>query len=412
MGEPKIDPQRFWASVMRSADIGKGREGGLSRLALSDADRAVRDLFAEWCKGAGLALTVDRMGSMFARRKGERDDLPPVLFGSHLDTQANGGRFDGIVGVLAGLEVMRALDDAGVATRRPLVLVNWTNEEGARFSPPMVASGVFAGSYTLDWGLARPSDDGATIGAELERIGYAGKAPVGFPIDSYFELHIEQGPILDAEKVAIGVVTHGYASHGMIVEFAGETAHTGPWPMEKRKNALMGAARLAVAVDDIGHAHAASAGKATVARIVGWPNKPGILSDWAQLTIDVRHNDPAIAAAMRMQAEAAIEACAAKAKVTARVLERWDWGGRIFNDDLVNLVRDTARSLGYTTRDLPSQAGHDAYFMARVAPTAMIFTPCRDGITHNNHEFTTLEEQIPGVETLLRCVRARADRPL
>jgi N-carbamoyl-L-amino-acid hydrolase len=407
---PSIDARRLWSTVERQAEIGKGRPGGLCRPALSDADRQVRDLFASWCREAGLEVQVDRMGSMFARRNGRDDSLAPVLFGSHLDTQVNGGRFDGPMGVLAGLEVMRALDDAGIVTERPLVLVNWTNEEGARFSPPMVAAGVFAGASTLEWAHARPSDDGPTLGEELVRIGYAGERAVGFPIDSYFELHIEQGPILDAEKVPVGVVTHGYESFGYIVEIEGETAHTGPWPMEKRRNALMGAVRLAAAIDDLGQEHAATAGKATVARIVAAPNKPGILSDWAQITFDVRHDDPATAKAMAAAAEAAIPAAAAKANVTMKVLDRWHWGGKMFAPELIDLVRATARGLGHATRDLPSQAGHDAYYLARVAPTAMIFTPCKDGITHNNNEFTTLEAQLPGVETLLHAVLARANQ--
>lgn len=410
MGTPKIDGDRFWNAVLQQAEIGKGREGGLARVALSDSDRAVRDLFANWCREAGLELTVDRMGSMFARRKGADDSLPPVLFGSHLDSQVNGGRFDGPCGVVAGLEVMRALNEAGVTTKRPLVLVNWTNEEGARFSPPMVASGVFADAYRLDWGLARPSDDGPTLGEELKRIGYAGTAPVGFPVDCYLELHIEQGPILDAEKVEVGVVTHGYTSYGFIVDIIGETAHTGPWPMEKRRNALMGAARLAVAIDDIGHAYASTGGKATVARIVAWPNKAGILSDWAQITFDVRHDDPAVAEKMSGLAEAAVAQAALKANVDMKVQDRWHWGGQMFDKALVDLVRATAKRLGHSTRDLPSQAGHDAYFLARATPTAMIFTPCTGGITHNNHELTTRDAQVPGVRTLLDIVLERANR--
>jgi len=410
MATPKINGDRFWKAVMDQAEIGKGREGGLKRVALSDSDREVRDLFAGWCHDAGLELTVDRMGSMFARRDGTDNSLPPVLFGSHLDSQVNGGRFDGPCGVAAGLEVMRALNDAGAQTKRPLVLVNWTNEEGARFSPPMVASAVFAGAYELDWALERPSDDGPTLGQELARIGYDGPRDVGFPVDSYVELHIEQGPILDAEKKQVGIVTHGYTSYGFIVEIKGETAHTAPWPMEKRRNALIGAARLAVAIDDIGHAHAATEGKATVARIVAWPNKAGILSDWAQITFDVRHNDPAVAKSMAEAADAAISDAAKKANVEIKILDRWGWGGQIFDQGMVELVGATARRLGFSTRELPSQAGHDAYYMARVVPTAMIFTPCVGGITHNNAELTTKADQLPGVQTLLEVVLQRAQR--
>ena len=411
-GTLRIDADRFWATVERSAEIGIGRPGGLSRLALSDADRAMRDLFVTWCREAGLQVSVDRVGSIFARRAGREDHLPPVLVGSHLDTQVNGGRFDGVVGVMAALEIVRRLDDLGHVTRRPIEVVVWTNEEGARFLPAMVASGTFVGAYEVGWVHDRRADDGAFYGAELARIGYLGDAPVGGRTpDAYFELHIEQGPILDAARVPVGVVTHGYPVRGFLVEATGETAHTGPWPMEKRRNALVGVARLAAAVDDIGWAHAATGGKATAARLVASPNKPGILSDWAQLVCDIRHEDEAVAEDMAEAVLQAVEACARKAQVEMRVVERWSWGGRIFDNSLIDLVRQGAARLGHPTLDVPSQAGHDAYFLARICPTAMVFTPCRDGITHHNLEFTTRDEQVPGADVLLQAVLARADRP-
>lgn len=407
----RMNADRFWSTIETSAQIGVGREGGLSRLALGDADKTMRDLFVQWCREAGLAVAVDATGSIFGRRAGVDDGLAPVMIGSHLDTQANGGRFDGIAGVLAGLELVRTLNDAGHVTGRPIEIVNWTNEEGARFSPPMVASGCFAGEYALDWVHARPSDDGPTLGEALKRIGYLGDAPVGGrPIDSYFELHIEQGPVLDAEKVQVGVVTHGYASHGALVEFRGETAHTGPTAMGKRHNALLAAARLLVAVDDIGWEYAETGGKATAARMVAWPNKPGILSDWSQTVCDMRHDDPQTAKAMAQRMRTAVADAARRAACEARILDTWEWGGQIFAPTLVDLVRRTAEELGYRHRDLPSQAGHDAYFMARVCPTTMIFTPCRDGITHNNAEFTTRDEIAPGLDVLLHSVVAHADR--
>jgi N-carbamoyl-L-amino-acid hydrolase len=406
-----VNIERFWATIEKSAEIGRGREGGLSRLALSDADKTIRDVFVQWCREAGLTVTVDQAGNIFARRAGLEDTLPPVLMGSHLDTQANGGRFDGILGVMGALEVVRTLNDLGHQTRRPIEIVNWTNEEGARFSPPMTASGCFAGAYDLGWVHQRPSDDGPTFGEELRRIGYLGDAPVGGrDLDAYFELHIEQGPILDAEKVQVGVVTHAYSSHGFIVEFQGETAHAGPWPMERRRNALVAAARLLVAVDDLGWEHAATGGKATAARIVAWPNKAGILSDWAQTVCDVRHDDPAAAAVMAERVERAVGEAAARAGCGGKVLERWDWGGRIFDDAMIAGVRRHADALGYSTRDLPSQAGHDAYFLARVCPTAMIFTPCRGGVTHNNNELATREDLLPGLNVLLHSATERANR--
>lgn len=407
----RVDIERFWSTIERSAEIGKGRENGLSRLALSDADRDMRDLFVSWCREAGLSVTIDQVGNIFGRREGRDNSLPPVLMGSHLDTQENGGRFDGIVGVLGALEAVRTLNDLGHVTRRPIEIVNWTNEEGARFSPPMTASGCFAGAYALDWVHGRMSEDGATFGEELRRIGYLGDAqPGGRSLDAYFELHIEQGPILDAEKTQVGIVTHAYRSHGFLVEFRGETAHTGPWPMERRRNALIAAARLLVAVDDIGWDSAATGGKATGSRLTAWPNKAGILSDWAQAVCDVRHNDPLAAAVMAERVVRAVGEAAARAGCTFEILDRWDWGGAIFDAEMVAGIRRQATAMGYSQRDLPSQAGHDAYFVARLCPTAMIFTPCRGGITHNNNESATREDLEPGLNVLLHSVTARADR--
>lgn len=414
MGLPataRIDIGRFWTTIERSAEIGIGRPGGLSRLALGDADREVRDVFIAWCREAGLSVRIDGIGNIFARRPGEDDSLPPVVMGSHLDTQVNGGRFDGIAGVLGGLEVCRTLDQLGHRTKRPIEVVNWTNEEGGRFSPPMVGSGCFTGAYTLDWALGRRDDDGRTIGEELDRIGYRGEMEASpHPFDAYVEFHIEQGPILDREGMQVGVVTGGYASTGMLVEFTGETAHTGPWPMERRRNALIAGARLLVAVDDLGWEHAGSGGKATASRLVAWPNKPGILSDWAQATCDVRHADPETSAVMAERVRRAVHEAAARAACTAEILDVWNWGGKVFADELIEQVRATSLGLGYRTRDILSQAGHDAYFVARHAPTTMIFSPCKGGVTHNNQELCTPDDLEPGLNVLLHTVVARANR--
>jgi N-carbamoyl-L-amino-acid hydrolase len=406
-----IDPRRYWNTVERSAEIGVGRPGGLARVALSDADREMRDQFVAWCREAGCAVSVDRVGSIFARRNATDNSLPPVVIGSHLDTQVNGGRYDGIVGVLAGLEVIRTLNEKALQTRRPIEVANWTNEEGARFSPPMIAAGAFAGVYGVDWVLDRRDDEGKRFGDELARIGYAGAAPVGArKLDSYFELHIEQGPLLDAKGIDVGVVTHGYTAHGFIVEVTGETAHTGPWPMDKRRNALVGAALLAVAAHDIGWKYHATQGKGTAARIVAWPNKPGILSDWAQFTGDLRHENPHAAARMLNDFKAAMAECAQRANVDMRIVDQWTWNAELFDPECIALVRDTARRLGLQSLDLPSQAGHDAYHVARVAPTAMIFSPCKDGITHNNKEHADLERTVPAVNVLANVVLQRANR--
>jgi len=409
--EARANIDRFWQTVEASAEIGPGRPGGLARLTLGDADREMRDLFVRWCREAGLEIAIDEVGSIFARREGREPDLPPVFIGSHLDTQINGGRFDGIAGVLAGLEVVRTLNEAGHVTRRSIVIVNWTNEEGARFSPPMVASGCFAGRYRTEWVHDLVADDGARFGDELRRIGYLGDQPCpGTPPDAYYELHIEQGPILDREKRQVGIVTGGYPSLGMRVRFSGETAHTGPTPMDQRRNALIAGARWLTAVDEIGWAHAAGDGKGTGARLAAWPNKPGILSDTAQAICDVRHPDPIAAGVMAEQMRRAVLECAARAGCDAEIEDEWAWGGDIFDADLVDGLRREAVRMGFDWRDLDSQAGHDSYFMATICPTAMIFTPCRDGITHNNRESCDLEDFMAGLNILLHAAVERADR--
>ena len=406
-----IDAPRFWSTVMRSGEIGPGKAGGLRRLALTDADKEMRDLFITWCTEAGCTVTVDRVGNIFARRPGVDDHLPPVLMGSHLDTQFAGGKYDGIVGVLAGLEVLRTLDDRRVRTKRPLELVCWTNEEGARFTPPMVASGAFAGVFAVDWVLDLRDDDGKRFGTELERIGYQGKEAVGGrALDAYFELHIEQGPILDREAVPVGIVVGGYAARGMHVDVHGETAHSGPTPMDKRRNALVGAAMLAVAVNDVGWKYHATEGKATVARLVAWPNKAGILAEYAQLTCDVRHADRAVADRMWAEVKAAMPDCARRANVEMRIAGEWQFGSERFDPGCMRLIREAAQALNVPHRDILSQAGHDAYYVSRVAPTAMIFTPCRDGISHNEAEHAELDYTSPGVNVLLHAVLARANR--
>ncbi len=406
-----IDERRLWDTVMRSGEIGPGRDQGLRRLALDASDGEMRDLFVAWCEAAGLAVTVDAMGSIFARRAGRENDLPPVVIGSHLDTQYTGGKFDGILGVLGGLEVLRTLNDRGIETRRPLEVVDWSNEEGARFNPPMMASAVFAGIQTLAWGLARTDLDGVSFADALAEIGYAGEAPVGGrEIDSYFELHIEQGPLLEAAGVPVGVVTGGFATRGMRIRITGETAHTGPTPMDKRKNALVGAGYVIAAVNDIGWAHHAAGAKATSSQIEIWPNATGILPEHAMLTVDFRHPEQAGAERMREEVLAALDASAVKGNVEIEVAETWRFGDEIFDADCTERVRQAARDLAIPFMEMQSQAGHDAYNMTHVCPTALIFCPCEDGIIHNEAENVTLEDAAPSVNVLLHAVLSRAER--
>lgn len=409
--EARVSLDRFWSTIELSAEIGKGRPGGLSRLTLTDADREMRDLFCKWCDDAGLSVEVDELGSIFGKRAGTDDHLPPILIGSHLDTQINGGRFDGIAGVLAGLELVRTLNDLNYITRRPIVVVDWTDEEGARFSPPMVASGCFVGKYERDWVYDLLADDGPRFHDELVRINYKGdRSCRATEIDSYFELHIEQGPILDAEGRQVGVVTGAYPSHGMRVRFEGETAHTGPTPMDLRHNALIAGARFLTAVDDIGWEFAVNDGKATGSRLAAWPNKPGTLSETAQCVADVRHPDPGTAKVMAEKMRRAAMASAAMAGCVAVVEDEWSWGGDIFNSELIDTVRDEAIRQGYNWREIQSQAGHDAYHLATHCPTAMIFTPCKGGITHNNKESCEAGDFVAGLNMLLHAVVRRADR--
>jgi len=407
---PAIDGDRFWNTILASAEIGAGPHGGLARLTLSEADGRMRDLFRSWAEEAGYGVTVDRLGNTFVRRPGTDDTLPPVLVGSHLDTQAAGGRFDGIVGVMAGLEILRALDDAGIRTRRAIEVVNWTNEEGGRFPPPMLCSGVFAGLHDLDWALSRPDQAGVTVAEALDAIGWAGDAPVGGrTIDSYFEIHIEQGPQLWEAGLPLGIVTAPYLARGMRIEVTGENAHSGPTPMARRKNALVGAAAVAIMVNRVGHDYADREGKSTVARIEASPNIPGIISDKATLFVDFRSPDPQLTAEMEERIRAALPGCGAETNTEVAVADAWTFGETSFDPELIELVRRTAGDLGVPYREMMSQAGHDAYHIARIAPAVLLFTPCDEGISHNEAENTRLEDQLPGLQVLFGAVLARAD---
>ncbi len=355
-------------------------------------------------------MTIDRVGSIFARRVGTDEGLAPVLIGSHLDTQAAGGKYDGILGVMAGLEIIRTLNDLNISTRRSIEVVNWTNEEGARFIPPITASGAFIGDFDVNWVLDLQDDDGKRFGDELERIGYNGSASVGGrDIDAYYELHIEQGPELDAEGINVGIVTGGYHTVGLKLEVHGETAHSGPTPMDKRRNALVGAAMLIVATNEIGWTRY-PLGKSTAPRISCWPNRTGILPEYAQITVDFRHPDGAETEAMVREFEAKIPECAQRAQVDIDVVQRWSFGSEEFDEVCIEGVRLAAKDLGIEYREMLSQAGHDAYNLTRYCPSALIFAPCREGISHNEAEHIDLETTLPSVNVLLHAVLKRANR--
>ena len=408
----KANPERLWSTLMASSRIGTF-ETGLRRLALTDEDRMMRDLFIGWARESGYAVRVDGVGNIFVRRAGRDPSLPPVVMGSHLDTQICGGRFDGILGVLSGLEVLRSLDDAKVSTLRPIEVVNWTDEEGARFSASMVGSFAFTGRFSLQEVYARTDAQGLSFEQELERIGYRGDAPVGGHIfDSYIELHIEQGPVLDETDQDIGMVTGSYHVRGFRVRFDGETAHVGPTPMDRRRNALAAAGYMIAAVNDIGLAYADAGAKTTVARIDVFPNLYGIVPSKVEISVDYRHPEKTGVEAMRAELGAALTDAARKARVSVTTLSTWTFGDFPFDAELSAHMRRLGPQVTDKCLEMKSQAGHDAYAIAEIAPTVMIFTPCKGGITHNTAEDIDLGRTMPGVNLLLNLVHERADRPV
>jgi len=407
----RCDAKRLWKTLEASGEIGRVGERGLRRLALSDEDRMMRDLFVGWANEAGCEVAVDEVGNIFARRSGLDPELPLVAIGSHLDSTICGGRYDGILGVLAGLEIVRVLNDAKSKTRRGIEIVCWTDEEGARFSRSMMGSSAFAGIYEVPSVLGAVDKNNKSFGVELERIGYAGKLPAGQrKFDSYFELHIEQGPILDASDKDAGIVYGSYEVRGRRFIFRGETAHVGPTPMDMRHNTLAAAGRAIAAIDDIGWRQHESGGKTTVARIECHPNLYGIIPDRVEIGVDFRHPDGNCMAEMSRGIDQAVRDAAARAQVTCEMADQWSFGGFSFANELVSLLRSTATEMDLPYLDMRSQAGHDAYSIAKVTPTVMIFTPCKDGITHNFAEDIEMERTMPGVDLLLNAVVKRADR--
>lgn len=403
----RVNGERLWASLMEMAKVGATEKGGNCRLALTDLDREGRDLFVRWCKEAGCSIQIDKMGNIFARRPGRNASLPPVVTGSHLDTQPTGGRFDGVYGVLAGLEVIRSLNDLNYETEHPVEVVVWTNEEGSRFAPAMVASGVFAGVFDLEYGLSRQDPEGKTIGEELERIGYAGDAEVGKPVHAYFEAHIEQGPILEAGEKTIGVVTDAQGLRWYEVTVTGQESHAGPTPMDRRRDALVGAARMVELVNRIGLEQAPHA-CATVGMLEVYPNSRNVIPGRVAFTIDLRHPDEEILEAMERKLYEGIKEIAAGSALEAEAERIFSYAPIHFDEECIEIVRKVTQQLGYSHRDMISGAGHDACYLSRVAPTSMIFIPCVGGISHNEIEDAKPEWVTAGANVLLGAVLAKA----
>jgi N-carbamoyl-L-amino-acid hydrolase len=400
----QIDGQRLWDSLMHTAQFGATPKGGICRLTLTDLDRQVRDWFKAQCEALGCAVVVDEVGTMFARRPGKNPNLPPIAMGSHLDTQPTGGKFDGVLGVLAALEAMRTLHQAGYETNAPIEIVNWTNEEGARFAPAMLASGVFAGVFSPDYAFARTDRDGKTFGDELQRIGYKGAEKAGGrKFSAMFELHIEQGPILEAEGRMIGAVQGVQGIRWYEVTVTGEAAHTGTTPMALRKNALIGAARMIERIDAIAREHAPDAVGA-VGLIENKPNSRNVIPGEVFFSVDFRHPDEKILDAMEAKFRAALADVMPPLKLTCTETRIWQSPPVKFAPELIECVRVGAAKAGFQSRDMISGAGHDAAYVARVAPTTMIFVPCAGGISHNEAESTSFDECAAGAQVLLNAV--------
>jgi N-carbamoyl-L-amino-acid hydrolase len=400
----KINGDRLWDSIHELAKIGPGVAGGNNRQTLTDEDSEGRHLFKRWCESAGLKLGIDKMGTMFAMREGTDPDALPVYVGSHLDTQPTGGRYDGILGVLGGLEVIRTLNDLGIRTRHPIVVTNWTNEEGTRFAPAMLASGVFAGIHDLDWAYDRTDAKGKKFGDELKRIGWLGDEEVGArKMHAFFELHIEQGPILEAEGKEIGVVTHGQGLSWTQVTLTGKDAHTGSTPMPMRRNAGLGMARILELVDQIAWSHAPHAVGAA-GHIEVYPNSRNVIPGKVVFTVDFRSPDLAVIKDMEARLKAGAQKIADDMGLGIEMEKVGGFDPVTFDAVCVSAIRSAAERLGYSHRDIISGAGHDACWVNRVAPAAMVMCPCVGGLSHNEAEEISKEWAAKGCDVLFHAV--------
>lgn len=406
----RIDGKRLWDSLMKMAKIGATAKGGVRRLTLTDVDKRGRDRFRAECERAGLTVRVDAIGNMFARREGRDPSRLPVLFGSHLDSQPSGGKFDGALGVLAGLELIHTLNDLGIITEAPLELVNWTDEEGSRFGHSLMGSGVWAGVYALDTAYALTDTEGHSVRGALDGIGYRGEQPAAaFPADAYFELHIEQGPLLENEGKQIGIVTGAQSMVWYDAVVTGQDSHAGTTPPSARKDALVGAARIIDLVDRMMRARGED-GRGTVGQLLVSPNSRNVVPGEVRFSVEFRH--PSDAEIERIDAQFPREAgfLARDSGVALELTRLFKIPAQPFDPACIDLVRQGAAKLGFSAREIVSGAGHDAVYVARHVPTAMIFTPCKDGLSHNEAESILPEEAEAGCQVLFEAVVARANR--
>jgi beta-ureidopropionase / N-carbamoyl-L-amino-acid hydrolase len=408
----RIDGKRLWDTLMGFAEIGATAKGGVRRLTLTDVDKRGRDRFRAECEALGLTVRVDAIGNMFARRPGRDPSRAPVLFGSHLDSQPSGGKFDGALGVLAGLEVMRSLNDLDVVTEAPLELINWTDEEGSRFGHSLMGSGVWAGVFELEKAYGLTDTEGVSVANALDGIGYRGPEPASpFKADAYFELHIEQGPILEREGRQIGIVTGAQAQVWYDAVAIGQDSHAGTTPPSTRKDALVCAARIIDLVDRMMRARGED-GRGTVGQLLVSPNSRNVVPGEVRFSVEFRHPSDAEVDVLDSEFPPAAQAIADACGVQLKLTTLFKIPAQPFDAGCVDLVRQGAARLGYTTREIVSGAGHDAVYVARHIPTAMIFTPCKDGLSHNEAESIEPKEAEAGCQVLFEAVVARANRGL
>ena len=404
----RIDGDRLWHSLMEMARIGATERGGCNRQTLTDDDRQGRDLFVQWCRDAGCETRVDQMGNIFARRAGRETDAASVIAGSHLDTQPTGGKFDGVYGVLSGLEVIRSLNDAKIDTQRPIETVCWTNEEGARFAPAMIGSGVWAGEFALEYGHACTDKAGKTIRQELERIGYLGDETCqAYPVSAAFETHIEQGPILENERRQIGVVTgvQGIRWYDLVID--GQACHAGPTPMDLRRDPFMALSKIIEQLYALIEQHAPWA-RVTFGDIRAEPGSRNTVPERVTITVDIRHPEQSILDELdKTFRQIVATACGAR-ELSGTVPWEWHSPAVVFADNCVNAVQSAAQMLGYEHMTIVSGAGHDSVYVSRVAPTSMIFVPCEDGISHNEIENATAADLEAGCNVLLHAILDQA----
>jgi len=404
----RINGERLWDSLMELARIGATPKGGVCRLALTDLDKQGRELLIRWGREAGMSVTIDRIGNIFMRREGRNPALPPIMAGSHIDTQPTGGKFDGNYGVLAALEVVRSLNDLGLQTEAPIEVAAWTNEEGSRFVPVMMGSGVFAGAFPLAHALAAKDIDGKSVGDELARIGFAGtQTPGDHPIGAYFEAHIEQGPVLEQENQVIGVVLGTLGVRWYDCTVTGMEAHAGPTPMNMRKDALQVATGIMQEVVAIAHRHPPH-GRGTVGMVQVFPNSRNVIPGQVKFSIDLRNHTDAMLEAMAADIAAVVRQASATSGLEITLEQVSSYPAQPFDAACIDQVEAAANALGYSNRRMISGAGHDAVYTARLAPTGMIFIPCKDGISHNEIEDALPAHVTAGCDVLLHAMLQHA----